>query len=250
MAKPRTPKPTGPRIKDEKAYARQIKKEVLDPLFKETFSRLKGVPQIKAAYVNEVNRVFERMTSNPDYGADIARAALDNLRRNHKARMVKSFQSALGVDVGPLLNDIALRPMMNQALMNNVSLIKSISKELNNQVVSVIEDIFNTKGFDQEALIKGIQGRFKVANSRAKLIARDQTNKIIGDLNKARQGEIGITKYRWQTMEDERVRTTHEANNDQVFLWSSPPPETGHPGHDINCRCLAIPIIPELEPEV
>lgn len=50
---------------------------------------------------------------------------------------------------------------------------------------------------------------------------------------------IGIEGYEWQTMEDNRVRPSHAANNGKFFLWDKPNPETGKPGDQPNCRCLA-----------
>ena len=37
----------------------------------------------------------------------------------------------------------------------------------------------------------------------------------------------------------------HIANNGQIFAWDSPPPDTGHPGDDVQCRCVAVAVIPE-----
>ena len=66
-----------------------------------------------------------------------------------------------------------------------------------------------------------------VTESRAKLIARDQTSKMNGAFNEARQTSLGIDRYVWQTSGDERVREEHQANDGQVFSWNDPP-ATGH----------------------
>lgn len=49
----------------------------------------------------------------------------------------------------------------------------------------------------------------------------------------------GYDGYYWQTMEDDRVRPTHQANDGKFFKWDNPP-ITGHPGTEINCRCIAV----------
>lgn len=260
MAKPRTPRGIGPRRKDESAYHRAIKKDILDPLLARTIARLESVPQIKTAYLNAVNEEFLFMTSGEAFGIETVQVALDNIRHIHKAQMIKSFNAALGVDINPFMSDLNIRPFMNQALMDNVALIKSIPHELNNQILSKFNTIFQEKGFDQQALVKELEGRFKVANNRARFIARDQTGKIIGQLNQARQTDLGINSYTWQTSEDERVVGTHGgaypdgtpghmdhfSRNGKTFLWSVPPGD-GHPGQAFNCRCVAIPVIPELQ---
>lgn len=68
-------------------------------------------------------------------------------------------------------------------------------------------------------------------------------------LTKVRHEELGITHYRWSTSGDERVRDTHIENDGKIFAYDDPPDETGHPGHDINCRCVAIPVLDKAEIE-
>jgi SPP1 gp7 family putative phage head morphogenesis protein len=87
--------------------------------------------------------------------------------------------------------------------------------------------------------------RTDVTDSRARLIARDQTAKLNGELTQIRQQDLGVESYVWRTVGDERVRDTHEENDGQTFAWSDPPAETGHPGEDYQCRCWAEPILPE-----
>lgn len=40
-----------------------------------------------------------------------------------------------------------------------------------------------------------------------------------------------------------QVRSSHAANEGQVFSWANPP-ETGHPGSEPGCRCWAEPYTP------
>ena len=240
----RPPKGVGPRIKDERAYANAIKKEILQPLFSATMKRLKSVPKLKSSYANAVKEEFAFITKEANFGVSTAEIALANIRKVHKAKMIKSFKAALGVDIMPMMSDLNIRNLMNQAVMDNIALIKSIPKELNLEILSAFDDIFTKQGFDQQAMFQVLQDKFNVSASRAKFIARDQTSKIIGSLNKARQTDLNITSYVWQTVGDESVRASHSQKNGQEFLWSMPPRDTGHPGEDYNCRCVAIPVIP------
>lgn len=56
--------------------------------------------------------------------------------------------------------------------------------------------------------------------------------------------ERPTTHYIWRTQGDENVRSSHAANNGQVFARDDPP-ATGHPGEDYGCRCTAEPYDPE-----
>ncbi len=56
--------------------------------------------------------------------------------------------------------------------------------------------------------------------------------------------ERPTTHYIWRTRDDDKVRSSHAANDGQIFAWDNPPP-TGHPGEDFGCRCTAEPYSPE-----
>lgn len=107
-----------------------------------------------------------------------------------------------------------------------------------------------SKGFDEEIADAG-----NITDNRAALIARDQVNKFNGEVTRARQTDLGIIEYVWHNSDDERVRGnpgglypkarySHWDREGQIYSWSDPPPD-GHPGHPVNCRCWAEPVIPE-----
>lgn len=72
----------------------------------------------------------------------------------------------------------------------------------------------------------------------------DLERRMNSKLDEFRQQAIGITKYRWSTQGDDKVRGSHAARNGQIFSWDNPP-AGGHPGSDFGCRCVAIPVIEE-----
>lgn len=89
---------------------------------------------------------------------------------------------------------------------------------------------------------KGTGRPFKY-QSRYDLIARDQTSKLNSELTRVRHLEAGIKRYRWRTAGDERVRHAHSMLNNHSRRWNEPHPTEGHPGSQINCRCVAQGII-------
>ncbi len=97
-----------------------------------------------------------------------------------------------------------------------------------------------------EELRSLVMERFDVSKSRADLIARDQVLKLNGQITEERQTRAGVEQYVWTTAGDERVREEHAALEGQVIDWNSPP-TVGHPGEDYQCRCVAFPLIPEID---
>ena len=74
-------------------------------------------------------------------------------------------------------------------------------------------------------------------------------NHFHGKLTEVEQRKEGYTHYIWRSLDDEKVRPDHAANDGKIFSWNNPPP-TGHPGEDYNCRCYAEPAFkdPPIEP--
>lgn len=107
-----------------------------------------------------------------------------------------------------------------------------------------------SQGQRVEGIRRQIQDRFGVTKSRAALIARDQTLKLNGQITMQRQTSLGITRYRWVTSGDERVRPSHKALDGDLIEWINPPLTEGgrhcHPGQDYQCRCTASPELSSL----
>lgn len=123
--------------------------------------------------------------------------------------------------------------------------ISSITEELASELEEALLLVVD-QGERSTSLTDALASRLGVAESRAKLIARDQVGKAQSAIVQARQQAAGITRYEWVTSGDERVRESHRALQGQIFRWDAPPP-VGHPGHDINCRCIAIPVIDPID---
>lgn len=126
----------------------------------------------------------------------------------------------------------------------NTSLIKSMTdtaiKDTEGIVYNALRQGLRASSIEQ-SIAERLSPEVGSIKSKAKLIARDQVSKLNAELNMLRQQEIGITGYIWNTVGDESVRPTHAAHEGKEYEWDKPPADTGHPGDDINCRCIATP---------
>lgn len=160
----------------------------------------------------------------------------------NKRSMQSDFNAAFGVDLPNIINDEGLSDVLSQSLDDNINLIKSIPEQFFKKLKKTVSaGVVN--GQPALSIRDTVRDLFGVTDRRAKLIARDQVSKLNGDITKLRHQNLGIKQYRWQTREDDLVRATHRAHDGNVFDWDKPPADTGHPGQDINCRCVALPII-------
>ena len=155
-------------------------------------------------------------------------------------RLKASIKSSVSIDISPVLTKAGpILDAMTAATKANIDLITSIPDQYFDKLGDAVSKNMEA-GMRFEDLAKEVERIGDVTESRAKLIARDQTSKMNGAFNEARQTSLGIDRYVWQTSGDERVREEHQANDGQIFNWNDPP-ATGHPGEDIQCRCVAVP---------
>jgi SPP1 gp7 family putative phage head morphogenesis protein len=187
---------------------------------------------------------------------DIALGLVGDADRIQKARFEKIMANTLGVNVAQVIDAEGIAAALDLALAENVSLIKSIPAEQFGKIERAVIDNFSGRNLKGGTLRQEIQRIGKVTKSRAKLIARDQSEKMNAAFNEVRQNENGIKEYIWRTAQDERVVGTpggeypdgnsmhgnHYVRDGKPFRWDSPPAD-GHPGQPINCRCVAEPII-------
>ena len=169
----------------------------------------------------------------------------------HKNLIIRRFKEAIGV--GPWINglsDADVKLQLSNWMRENTDLIQSIPENY----VRSVEKLVNrslSEGTRVEELVKQIKQHAPVSISKARLLARDQTTKLYGNLNQVRQVAVGVTKYIWKTMEDSRVREMHEDLEGEIYSWDNPPvtnPEgdRNHPGGDYQCRCTAEPYLDDL----
>ena len=165
-------------------------------------------------------------------------------------------KAVLGVDV--YTPERFLKSHISSFIKENSTLITKLKEETFNDVSRILTSGVRN-GDRVEQLKKDIlsdsdlePGRFRKTETRAELIARDQVGKLNGELTLNRQTALGIEKYIWRTVKDERVRgdpsglypdakPSHFDREGKVYSWDSSP-DGGHPGEAIQCRCFAEPV--------
>ena len=134
--------------------------------------------------------------------------------------------------------------------LQNVAKIKSIGGETVKRVSHALAEA-ESKGWHRDQLRNRIQEVADVSRSKADLLARDQVLKLNGQITETRQTQAGVTEYTWSSSQDERVREWHDELDGSIQSWDDPPVtndagDRNHPGTDYQCRCVAIPILPDL----
>ncbi len=201
---------------------------------------------VNDAYAQTLEQAFENLRkAYVDIGVNakiVSNSFVGNTNNVNKSRFYKAMEDAVGVNLETIIQGEGLDDVLIASTQENVALIRSIPEEYFKKIETLVYSS-TTQGNTAGSMIKQIQKIGRTTTKRAKLIARDQSSKLNSVLNQQRQQNLGVEEYVWRTSGDERVRENHRAKNGKTFRWDKPPKDTGHPGQDIQCRCVAQPII-------
>lgn len=189
-----------------------------------------------------------------ELGGSAARsAAADAASDAHahvQGQLGKQMREVLGIDLAP---DPRAKARMAAFVHENVKLIGGIGPALAAEIERIVLAGL-TGGQLHEMMALAIKRKMNIAIGRAELIAIDQVGKIVGQVNAARQQDLGITHFFWRTSKDERVRgnpaglypkatPSHYDRDGKRYAYTDQPKgksgEPELPGVPIRCRCGA-----------
>lgn len=187
-----------------------------------------------------------------DGAREAIRETLETEEQRHSRRFNEAARAAIGIDLGRVIVGEGIGTTIEAAVQRNVALIRGLTGDVAKRIETALLDAL-TKGLNNAEIGRILTREFGIGRRRAALIARDQAASFNGDLNRIRQTAMGVTEYVWSTSLDERVRgnpegkypnarPSHWDREGKTFKWSNPP-EDGHPGQPINCRCTARAVI-------
>jgi len=246
-------------IRTTNAYMRILKEELEAelPKLKEAYKPERDAKMRHDSAANlmlAVSRIFDTVKNNviaKTIGFNLYRK-LELLANMNRKLTVKEWKRAikatLGIDIREdyYLGDF-YAVKLREWVEYNVSLISTIPEETLERMREIVYEGF-ADGKTTTELVKEIQHAYGVSRRHARLIARDQTAKLNGDIQRAQQQDAGIDEYLWNCVKDGRQRESHNALHGKKFSWSNPPvvdKRTGrrcHPGQDFQCRCIGRPV--------
>lgn len=183
----------------------------------------------------------------------LARRSAAQVAAMNRVQLAKQARSALGIDV--FASDRRLPSLIDAFAEANVGLIKGLTDKVAADVEAAVVSAVQS-GEQWGTLATDLEHKIGLPAERARLIARDQVGSLYGQVNAARQREIGVRRFTWRSVDDERVRgkpggkypkavPSHWDRHDKVYSYDAPP--LGElPGEPILCRCTAEPVFDDL----
>lgn len=220
------------------------------------------INKIKGAFYGEILREDSEPNQNL-FTRSIRRMAkpfLERTKDKTEVQFVKEFERQTGTT--PIPEQINVDEFVNESLARNVNLIKTIPARHLSEVDRLTREAVS-KGELSTTLREKITESSKKSKNNARLIARDQIGKLVGNIEEARQRKLGVKNYIWRTSQDSRVRSFSNTNGSSdhkrlegtIQKWSDPPVTVfrgkragskNHPGQDIQCRCHPEAVYDEL----
>lgn len=173
----------------------------------------------------------------------------------------KSFRKSVEkITVAPQLTK-EQREKIVESWQENLRLkIKGWTQE---EILNLRKDIKKSlfAGNRREAMVGAIQKSYGVGISKAKFLARQETNLLIAQFKEVRYRDAGSRVYKWHCVAGSPrhpVRPTHKILDNKFFRWDDPrecdirgnfisggvrkPESNKNPKQDYNCRCSALPV--------
>lgn len=180
----------------------------------------------------------------------LAREMALKLSDQNRRQLTRILSNSLGVPV--FFRDGWSAPEIAAWIQTNVGLITSVADQhlgdVRSLVTSTIQSGRTVQDVTREIRERYASGLAGKPRNRAELIARDQVGKFYGNANQLRQRELGVERYVWRGVLDQRERDSHREKEGEIYRWDQPPADTGHPGQDYQCRCTAEPYLADVVP--
>lgn len=225
----------GYRITDKKLPA-----DVLQAIARVNIHNQEKISKIKS-YLDGLSDTSDYIKRNMTFDIEIS-----GIMKNLDVQLKRSLEPLGTIPLE--MTDFQVKEITNNYTTN---LGYYINKWSGSEIIKLREKLqpYILGGYRAESLEDMIQKEKNISKKKAKFLARQETELLVAEYRKNRFKEMGVTRYRWSSVMDERTRPLHRQLNGKIFSWDNPPiidehtGERGNPAEAYNCRCVAIPVV-------
>lgn len=233
--------------------SRRFRNQVFNELHKSTVDKFADarVGNYASIYLKLANRVRRKLLRqfDDDRITQLVRTVLDKVNKRNRSELYAKVEKRIGLSTKELTASEGLSSQVNALTLETAQWIKKLRDEtIENYTANSLHAM--TTGSSLEDIMKQYEGLVEKRKNHAKFTARNQITNFNSITTKIRAQNLGITRARWITSRDERVRTCHVKRDGKEFdlnkgLYSSCDQKYLLPGVDYQCRCDYELIIPE-----
>lgn len=177
-------------------------------------------------------------------------------RKSTQTSEKKKFEQKHSISLKNILTRENIEHEFIIAIENNLNSISELNYTQLQKLKSFVLPNLKRGAFKSSEIYKLLKNEFQLPEETALQITRNQSRRMSGTLNRLRYTKMGVTRYIWRTMEDERVlgnpngpyanyKPSHYAREGKIFSLNQPTVD-GFPGEAMHCRCYAEPILDDL----
>lgn len=138
----------------------------------------------------------------------------------HRGRWSGAVLAGTGIDPSTMLGASDVNDTVQAFVSRNVQLIRSVSDEARSRVSDIV-----LRGYASRTplatVAKEMSEAVDLGRKRALRIASDQNSKLAAGLDRARQGQAGISEFAWHHSFKKHPRPWHQARDGKVYDWST-----------------------------
>lgn len=161
-------------------------------------------------------------------------------------------QSMKSIAVIPPDLDKNTRLNIAEQFTNNLNFfIKKFETEKIPKMRQQLQDIV-FDGYRNDKIEQMLVKEYGVDKRKAEFLAFNETNILVAKYRAYRFTKEGVTRYKWVTRGDSKVRPLHQKLNGEICFYNDPPiiddktGQRGNPGETYNCRCFDRPIVEDI----
>jgi len=202
-------------------------------------------------YLRLANRVRRKLLKQFDDKRieELVGKVLDKVNRRNRSELYAKVEQRIGLSTKELTATEGLMANINALTLETAQWVKKLRDDtLEMYTANSLHAM--TTGSSLEEIMEQFEGLAEKRRNHARFTARNQIANFNSITTKLRAQNLGITRARWITSRDERVRDSHIDRDKKEFdldkgLYSSKDQKWLLPGVDYQCRCDYELIIPD-----
>lgn len=240
------------RTKAENKYRRML--NVIMRKIQRVIQGVTNYGQMPAALSNYMaTREFERLCENAARQT-VTMLAVGQQRSWRVAASLSSNGRRIFLALQKELKRKRIGGSINAIIKQNAQLIKTVPQNLAERFSRMSAETQYAGKRPDELLEIFKKQAPHLTTVEARRIARTEMGKAATALVQARCDQFGLGLYIWDTVDDQRVRASHQKMEGVICSWDDPPcPEalagekttygSYHPAGIFNCRCVPLPVV-------